>query len=123
MPRPPNPHAKTPQLIIRAENEDEKNVINGVKHVCALDGLEYKKELLQLCRLFLQKHNYPPGNPQTQIMAYADLGKTERKCGRKHCDCLAVGRAEAKNGWKGFLCADHYEQSRNARLLRKWKEI
>jgi len=86
MPRPPNPKAKIPQLIIRAENEDEKMVINGVKQVCALDGLEYKKELLQLCRVFLRKHNYPPGNPQRQIMVYADLVKNEQKCGREGCE-------------------------------------
>jgi len=91
-------------------------VINGVKQVCALDGLEYKKELLQLCREFLRKHNYPPGNPQTQLF---NEKATAQVC---WCGEEAIGEAVATNGWQGLLCQGHYEQSRDARLLRRWKK-
>jgi hypothetical protein len=110
MPRPPNPKAKIPQLIIRAENEDERMVINGVKHVCALDGLEYKKELLELCRVFLHKHNYPPGNPQRQLFSV----KADHEC---YCGEKAGYEAYSLEGEKFFLCEAHFNQNRDARLL------
>jgi len=113
MPRPPNPNAKIPQLIIRAENEDERIVINGVKQVCALDGLEYKKELLEMCRVFLRKHNYPPGNPQTQLFLESSV-KADREC---HCGEKADYEAWNLEGQKFFLCEAHFNQNRDARLL------
>jgi len=116
MPRPPNPHAKIPQLIIRGETEDEKMVINGVKKVCALDGLEVKRELLQLCRVFLSKHNYPPGNPQTQLFKE----KTDHEC---YCGEKAIYEAVSLDNRKFFLCERHYRQNRDARLLRRTKKL
>jgi len=119
MPRPPNPKAKIPQLIIRAENEDEKMVINGVKHVCALDGLEYKKELLTMCRVFLRKHNYPPGNPQTQLLSQSNV-KIEHDC---YCGEKATHEAWSLENQRFYLCTSHYEQNRDARLLKRSKKI
>jgi len=116
MPRPPNPHAKIPQLIIRGETEDEKKVINGVKKVCALDGLEVKRELLQLCRVFLSKHNYPPGNPQTQLFNE----KTNQQC---YCGEKASHQAWSLEKEMFYLCEEHYQQNRDARLLRRTKKL
>jgi len=69
---------------------------------------------------FLQEHNWPPGNSQTLISVFTGQEKIVRKC---HCGEKAIGEAVATNGWQGFLCEAHYEQSRDARLLKKWKVI
>jgi len=58
------------------------------------------------------------GNPQTRLDVCGV--KADHFC---HCGEIAVGEAEATNGWKGFLCQGHYEQSRDARLLRRWEKI
>ena len=90
------------------------------KQICNREGESMCEKIESWILQYNDRHR--KGNPQLRI-DYTLRLINQQKCGRDDCDFPAVGRAEAKTGWKGFLCADHYEQSRNARLLRKWKEI
>ena len=90
------------------------------KEICTREGEAMSDKIEVWILQYNQKHRV--GNPQLRIDYTLGL-VNQQKCGREGCGLPAIGKAWAKNGWQGFLCRSHYEQSRDARLLKKWKAI
>ena len=118
----PNHQAKTLRLVLIPKTGQEVK-IRAFKELVARNGLQISDILFEKVDEFLREHNWPPGNSQTLMSVFTEPKLVMQKCGREGCGLPAIGKAWAKNGWQGFLCRSHYEQSRDARLLMKWREV
>lgn len=68
------PNKKNNSLIVHGKDEADNEIIKFFKEVCLRDGLEMRKELINLIReRWAPKHNYPLGNPQHQIIEYKEV--------------------------------------------------
>ena len=62
---------KNTSLIVHGKDETDNELIKFFKEVCLRDGLEMRRELLDLLRhSWATKHNWPKGNPQQQVTEY-----------------------------------------------------
>jgi len=123
MPRTPNPSSGK-SLTIHAKTLSDEEKIRAYKEIHARnEDLKINASVMGHVDNFLKRHNWPPGNSQTLMSVFTEQKKIQQKCGREGCEESAIGKAEAKNGWQGFLCQRHYRQSRDARLLRKWRKL
>ena len=117
MPRYPDPKAKTNQLIIQAKNESEASTLRYFKNVCRRDGLELRKEVLNLIEVSWKKSHPPPGNPQLQIVQFSG-SKTGLlgTCGFHGCHSKAVAKGVfLPTGILYHLCADHKREAEGNR--------
>lgn len=96
-------------------NEDVWKEFTSISH---REGESASEKTEQFFKQYNEKHRV--GNPQTVITKFSGESKSTAKC---FCGEPATHHVEANNGWKGFLCASHYEQNREARLLKKWKMV
>ena len=71
MPKNVKPNATSYSLIAVAKEEYEREAVRYFKEVCLRDGLEMRKELLNLISNEWVKKHPPPGNPQKQLIQYS----------------------------------------------------
>ena len=90
MPRQPNPNSKSSAIIVRANDECDKAIINYFKEVCARDGLEMRKEILNLINFNWKKTHPPPGNPQILLEKFTEQQNLSQLCEIKGCNSLAI---------------------------------
>lgn len=75
------PNKQNTSLIVHGKDESDNELIRFFKGVCVRDGLEMRKEILDLLRhTWAKKHNYPKGNPQHQIIDYVEPVHEESLC-------------------------------------------
>ena len=79
MTRQPNPKSKFSTIIVRANDECDKEIINYFKEVCARDGLEMRKEILNLIDFNWKQTHPPPGNPQLLLGKFTKQQKLSEK--------------------------------------------
>ena len=122
MPRKPKLNSGK-SLTIHAKTLSDEEKIRAFKELHARNfDLELNSTIMEAINTFLKKHNWPPGNSQTVMEVFCNPKRADaQQC--SICEETAIGKAKATNGWQGLLCQRHYEQSRDARLLRKWKPI
>lgn len=101
---------------------NKKEVVKKGKDILEREGTSLSKFIVEKIEEYVRLHE--PGNPQQRLDTIAKLGKPYRADAQQCSICgeTAIGKAKATNGWQGLLCQRHYEQSRDARLLRKWKQ-
>ena len=107
MPRPANLKSNT-QLIARAKDEPQKEIIKYFKSVCVRDGLEYGEEIFKMIQNYWMKVHPPPGNPQLQITQYKQpKHHSFHTC--EYCNCKAVYKVKTVFPFKTdkFLCRSH----------------
>lgn len=86
MPRQPNPNSKSSTIIVRANDESDKAIINYFKEVCARDGLEMRKEILDLIDFNWKQTHPPPGNPQLLLEKFTEQQKLSHLCEVEGCN-------------------------------------
>jgi len=116
MPRPPNPKAKTSQLIFKAPLGGEEK-LNAFKMLHARNGLSMSDTLWESVEDFLRMHHWPPGNSQTvlddvnnplQLPKWKTCSYSNKKYSKGEIYCrqmgswLSVERCE--------LCKDYREE-------------
>jgi len=126
MPRPPNPHAKTKRLVLEGTIEEESVRIRAFKKICVADGLQMKKELLDLLDFWLKKHNWPPGNPQTLLHSFGVQTKITQQCQYPNCEEIATHECIPNSPYaqkKVFYCQKHHDHAKESRLLKASKRL
>jgi hypothetical protein len=122
MTRQANPESKTQSVIVVAKNESDSATIKYFKEVCKRDGLELRKEILNLIEVSWKKMHPPPGNPQLQIVQF-QTGKSMGlfgTCGFVGCHAKAVAKGVfLPSGQLYHLCAAHRIEALGNR--RNWK--
>jgi len=89
MTRKPDPRSKVARVVLDAKLGQEPQ-IRAFKEICYRDGLDASDELFQLIHGWLKGHNWPPGNPQTQITNNRFGGAAEEKLSQKHHEKASV---------------------------------
>jgi len=104
MTKPANPKARTFTLIAKAKDESERKAIQYFKEVCRRDGLELRKEIINLISLeWVQKHP-KPGNPQKQLFQFDGSKQSRGLCEWEGCH----NKAE-------FLCVSAFPYGKDKR--------
>jgi hypothetical protein len=92
MTRQPDPNSKSSRVVLVAKPGQEQTV-KSFKELCRRDHIEVNEALIGLVQEFLQRHNYPPGNPQLQLTQYDGLKGFEPSKRGPQYDC---------NSYRGF---------------------
>lgn len=87
------------------------------KKVCVREGESMSEKHEQFEREYVLRHEI--GNPQLRLDVPFGV-KAEHFC---HCGETATHEAWNLEGEKFYLCTAHFIQNRDARLLKKWRQI
>lgn len=126
MPRPPNPKSKTIQLILKCVNEHEAVRVRACKEICARNGIKIKDVLMQGVDSFLRKHNWPPGNSQTQMTTFVERQLVEkRKCDYPGCaeQAVYIDYPHPPGEAKVYSCQFHHDKALENQLLKASKRL
>jgi hypothetical protein len=119
MPRPPNPNAKTNQVLIKARDQNEVVKVGAFKELCARNGLAMNDVLMDKITEFLRQHNWPPGNSQTLLQAFGpELRVVCMRCQKSFRE-TEVCRVVYKSGWEASSCVECLKKDKGKGLVKK----
>jgi len=67
MPRPPKLQPKSNRIVL-IPKPDQEEMLRGFREIHARNGLSMSDTLFACVEAFLKKHNWPPGQSQTQLV-------------------------------------------------------
>ena len=122
MPRKPDPKSKHPQIIIKPRNIEEEKMIRGAKEIISRNP---ELTVISILKPFLKKHNWPPGNSQTQITRFGVKKKVTQKCEYPNCSNIAEYEDYSKppGNPKVYSCQEHHKHALEKGLLKASKRL